>query len=46
MRAMLQQMVTAALPLARLQRLRHDGRDLQQAAIELAMTIFAEATTL
>jgi hypothetical protein len=46
MRAMLQQMVTAALPLARLRRSRRDGSDLSQRAIEFAMTIFAEATTL
>jgi hypothetical protein len=47
MRAMLQRMLMAALPPARLERLRRDGRDLShQAAIELAMTICAEATIL
>jgi len=39
-RAMLQQLLTAAVPPARLQRLNRDGRNLShQAAIELAMTI-------
>jgi predicted ATPase/transcriptional regulator with XRE-family HTH domain len=47
MRGMLQQMLTAALPVARLRRLHRAGRDLsRQAAIELAMTICAEATAL
>jgi predicted ATPase/transcriptional regulator with XRE-family HTH domain len=39
-RAMLQQLLTSALPPARLERLRRDGRNLShQSAIELAMTL-------
>jgi predicted ATPase/transcriptional regulator with XRE-family HTH domain len=47
MRAMLQQMLMAALPPARLERLRRDGRDLShQAAIALAMTIKASCGSI